>query len=64
MGNIKHNFSLCVSSSEHMKGLDEEVQGQSGYYSEDTPSTVMSGVSLHRNNSDRTDSDSGEVAAD
>lgn len=29
-------FSLCVSSSQHIKGLDEEVQAQSGYYSEDT----------------------------
>lgn len=33
---VSRRFSSCASSSQHIKGLDEEVQAQSGYYSEDS----------------------------
>lgn len=33
---VSRRFALCASSSQHIKGLDEEVQAQSGYYSEDS----------------------------
>lgn len=33
---VSRSFSSSASSSQHIKGLDEEVQAQSGYYSEDS----------------------------
>lgn len=33
---VSRRLYSCASSSQHIKGLDEEVQAQSGYYSEDS----------------------------
>lgn len=33
---VSTRFSLHASSSQHIKGLEEEVQAQSGYHSEDS----------------------------